>query len=106
MPARIVRPPRTSGLPAARATLASRLASSKPAPRAPAGASGRCGFCGREGGVIIRMVRNFFDVLDVADDVGLIQYENRATLDTQIFDQCPVGFPERAAPMIRQHLDP
>src|SRR6266404_4725031 len=95
MPAMMVSPPRTSGLPAARATLASRLSS-----------SGAGGFCGGEGGVIVRMVRDLFHILYVPDNVVLVQDENRAALDAQVLDQRPVRFPERPTPMIGQHPDP
>src|SRR5437879_4283874 len=97
MPATMVSPPRTSGLPAARATLDSRLSSSRPArPASPcaSGRGGRGGLRGGEGGVIIGMIRYLFDVLDVPDGIVPVQYENRAALDAQVLDQGPIRFPE------------
>src|SRR5579862_3562247 len=105
MPATIVSPPRTSGWPAARATFDSRLSSSQPAPPI-ACASGPGGFCGGEGGIIIRMVGHLFHILRVPDEVVLVQHEDRAALDAQVFDQRSVRFAERARAMVRQHLDP
>src|SRR5215471_10154355 len=110
MPATIVSPPRTRGLPAARATVASRLPNSKPA-RTGDGESGAgglsgCAFGSGEGGVIIRMVGHLFHVLNIPDQVARVEYENRPALDSQIFDQRAVGFPEGTGAMIRQHLDP
>src|ERR1700683_3143857 len=95
MPATIVSPPRTSGLPAARAIFDSRLSR-----------SGGGVFCSSEGGIVIRMVRHLLDVLDVADEVVAVEHENRPALDAEVFDQRPIGFAERAGAMVGQHLDP
>src|SRR5260370_6081298 len=108
IPATIVSPPRTSGLPAARATLASSLPSSRPA-RTGGGESGAGGFSGcafgsGARGIIIRMVGHLLDILDVPDEVAAIEHENRPALDPQIFDQRAVGFPERTSAMVGEHL--
>src|SRR3984957_19755377 len=105
MPATIVSPPRTRGLPAARATLASRPARLIAIGSGAGGLSG-CVFGGGEGGIIIGMVGHLFDILYVPDEVVSVQHENRPALDSQILDQRTVGFSERTGAMIRQHLDP
>src|SRR4051812_37670521 len=104
MPATIVSPPRTSGLPAARATLDSIVSWSRPT-RPTSFSSGCGGFRRCQGGIIIRMVGNLFYVLDVADHVVLIQYEDGAALDPQIFDQRSVSFAKGTAAMVGKHLD-
>src|SRR5260370_21267826 len=110
MPATIVSPPRTSGLPAARATLDSRLPSSRPARTlargSGAGGVSGCVFCSGEGGIIIRMVGHLFDILYVADEVFPVEHKNRPAIDSQILDQRAIGFAERARAMVGQHLDP
>src|SRR5262245_22385348 len=104
IPATIVSPPRTRGLPAARATLDSRLSGSQP-PRPTASASGAGGFRSGKRSVIIGMIGDLFDVLDVANDVVFVQHKNSPALDAQVFDQGAVGLTEGAAPMVGQHLD-
>src|SRR5579872_2643060 len=110
IPATIVSPPRTSGLPAARATLDSRLPSSRPARTlarrsGPGGVPG-CVLGGREGGIVVRMVGHLFDILHVADKVLPVEHKNRPALDAQILDQRAVGFAEGTGAMVGQHLDP
>src|SRR5258707_2075327 len=74
IPATMVSPPRTSGLPAARRTFDSSVPRSRPV--RPVGSdSGAGGFRGSEGCIIIGMVGHLFHVLDVPDDVVLIQHE-------------------------------
>src|SRR3954471_21399536 len=103
MPATMMSPPRIRGLPAARRTLDSSAPRSSARPMAPG--SGAGGFCGSEGGIIIRMVGHLFDVLDVPDDVVFIQHENGPALDAQILDQSAIGFPKGPGAVIGQHLD-
>src|SRR5262249_12731098 len=105
IPATIVNPPRTSGLPAARATVASSLSSSGPV-RPAAMESGARGLGGdglrsRKGSIVIRMVGHFFHILDIPDDVVGVEHENRAALDPQVLYESAIRFAKGAAAMVR-----
>ena len=52
-------------------------------------------FCGFEGGLVIRMIGDFFHVFHVGDVVVAVHDENGAGEQAQTFDDDAVGFAER-----------
>src|ERR1017187_1347535 len=61
---------------------------------------------GRKSGFVIRVIRDFFDVLGVADLILGVQNENRAAFDAQLFDQRAVILSEGGILVVGEHLHP